>query len=171
MKPLVLIAAVAVTAAHILDTPVVQVRDVPGSPLISIVAWNAEDAQFGLRTRIRRDGSVQGDPRGGEDRLYLSRSFVDAHGGFAHAVTQDGKVLRNTGNSNDPDACHFGGVCSPSATVDLAMSDEWLRNHRDSVVVTFRPQTGQKWSIRFDRSIIDGYLAAIDSVSASLKKP
>ena len=171
MKPLVLIAAVAVAASHMVDSPVVQVRDVPGSPLVAIVGWNADDAQFGLRTRLRRDGTVQGDPRGGEDRLYLSSTYVDAHGGFAHAVTQDGKVLRNAGTSRDADACRFGGVCSPTETVGLAMSDEWLRQHRDSIIVTFRPQTGQKWSIRFDRPTIDAYLATVDSVSASMKKP
>ena len=51
------------------------------------------------------------------------------------------------------------------------MSDEWLRQHRDSIIVTFRPQTGQKCSIRFDRPTIDAYLATVDSVSASMKKP
>jgi len=167
----VLIASVAVAASRMFQSPVVQVRDVPGSPFVAIVAWNADDAQYGLRTRVRRDGTVQGDPRGGEDRLYLSNAFVDAHGGFVHALTHDGKVLRNAGNSRDADACRFGGVCSPTETVGLAMSDEWLRQHRDSVIVTFRPQTGQQWSIRLDRPMIDAYLAAVDSVSGALKKP
>lgn len=171
MKPLVLFAGVAIATVPLADSPVVQARDVSGSPFVAVVAWNSENAQYGLRTRIRRDGAIQGDPRGGEDRLYLSTAYVDANGGFAHAMTQDGKVLRNAGNSTDADACKFGGVCSPSSTVGLAMSDEWLRQNRDSIVVTFRPQTGRKWSIRLDRPTIEAYLAAVDSVAASLKKP
>ncbi|MGH7604667.1 MAG: hypothetical protein ACRENK_11810 [Gemmatimonadaceae bacterium] len=170
MKTAALISAISLVAFAPFDTPIVQVRDVPNSPLIAILAWDAADAAYGLRTRINRDGENIGEARRGEHRLYLDQAFVDAHGGFALAVAQDGKLLRHASNEQDPDACRFDNVCSPRQTVGLGVADEWLRQHRDSVVVTLRPRTGQNWSVRFDGSLINAYLNTIDSVSASLKK-
>ncbi|HKO16731.1 MAG TPA: hypothetical protein VJU87_10850 [Gemmatimonadaceae bacterium] len=170
MKILALLSASTLIGVALLGTPIVQVRDVAKSPIIAIVAWDAADVAYGLRTRINRDGVDIGEARRGEHRLYLEQAFVDAHGGFALAVAQDGKLLRQTGNERDPDACRFDNVCSPRQTVGLGVADEWLRQHRDSVVVTFRPRTGQNWTIRLDGSLVNAYLNMIDSVSASLKK-
>jgi hypothetical protein len=152
-------------------SPVVQVRDLPHSPTVAIVAWDSESPGAGLRTRLLRDGSVLGEARRGEHGLYLSSVLVDANGGFAHAVAQDGKLLRMTGKSADIDACRFDNVCSPREIVGLGVPDEWLRQHRDSIVVTLRPRTGHNWTVRLDGALIDSYLRAIDSVSAALKKP
>ena len=170
MKITALLSATALVAFARFGTPIVQVRDVPNASTIAIVAWNPDDADFGLRTRIGRDGKDLGDARVGEHRLYLNSVYVDAHGGFAHAVAQDGKLLRTVGSARDVDACRFGNVCSPRETIGLGVPDEWLRQHRDSLVVTLRPRTGQNWTIRLDGSLIDAYLKTIDSVSASLKK-
>lgn len=169
MKPLALIALASVAAFGAFETPVVQIRDVPSSPVVSIVAWDAGDANVGIRTRLRRDGSMLGQDRVGEDRLYISSSVVDARGGFALAVAQDGKLLRNAGKESDADACRFGNVCSPQSTIGLGVPDEWLRQHRDSLVVTMRPHDGQNWTVRLDGSVIAAYLAAVDSASAALK--
>ena len=170
MNKTALIPAVFLLAFASFQTPVVQVRDVANAPTIPILAWDAGDADYGLRTRINRDGQDIGEARRGEHRLYLSSAFVDARGGFAHAVAQDGKLLRNANDEDDPDACRFNNVCSPRRTIGLGVPDEWLRKHRDSLVVTFRPRTGQNWSIRLDGPVINAYLNTIDSVSASLKK-
>jgi hypothetical protein len=170
MKKTTLFSALFLAAFAGFQTPVVQVRDVSNAPTIAILAWDAADADYGLRTRINRAGEDIGEARRGEHRLYLNPAVVDAHGGFAHAVAQDGKLLRQTSNEDDPDACRFNHVCSPSHTVGLGVSDEWLRQHRDSLVVTFRPRTGQNWTVRIDGPVINAYLNAIDSVSASLKK-
>lgn len=169
MKITAVLSACVLMGFASFDTPVVQVRDFPNSPTISIVAWDASDAEVGLRTRLRRDGSHLGEGRVGEHRLYLSSAFVEAHGKFARALAHDGKLLRNTGNASDADACRVDNICSPKSTIGLGVPDEWLRQHRDSVVVTLRPRTGQNWTIRLDGSVIGAYLAAIDSVSASLK--
>ena len=169
MKPLGLIALSSLAALGIFDSPVVQVRDVSSAPVVSIVAWDAADANVGIRTRLRRDGSMLGQDRVGEDRLYISSSVVDAKGGFALAVAQDGKLLRNAGKQSDPDACRFGDVCSPRSTVGLGVPDEWLRQHQDSLVVTMRPHDGQNWTVRLDGTVIKAYLAAVDSASAALK--
>jgi len=170
MKRLALISATFFVAFAGFQPVVVQVRDVPNSPTIPILAWDAGQADYGLRTRINREGEDIGDVRHGEHRLYLSSAFAAAHGAFDHAVAQDGKLLRNSNEADDPDACRFDHVCSPTHTIGLGVPDEWLRKHPDSLVVTFRPHTGQNWSIRLDGSVIHAYLNTIDSVEASLKK-
>lgn len=170
MKIATLLSAPFLVALGKFGTPVVQVRDFSNTPVVAIVAWDAGNADVGLRTRVDRDGKDLGDARVGEHRLYLSSVFADAQGGFAHAVTHDGKLLRTTGNARDVDACRLGNVCSPRETVGLGVSDEWLRQHRDSLVVTLRPRAGQNWTIRIDGSVINAYLSAIDSVSAAMKK-
>jgi len=170
MKPLALLSAVLLVAFARFQQPMVQVRDVPNTPTIPILAWDGGETDYGLRTRINREGEDIGDARHGEHRLYINSSFVDAHGGFAHAVAQDGKLLRQASDAQDPDACRFNNVCSPNHTVGLGVPDEWLRKHPDSLVVTFRPHTGQDWTIRLDGSVIHAYLNTIDSVEASLKK-
>ena len=170
MKISALLSASSLVAFATFGTPVVQVRDLPNAPAIAIVAWDPDNVDIGLRTRIGRDGKDLGDARMGEHRLYLNSVFVDAHGGFAHAVAHDGKLLRNTGNARDMDACRFDNLCSPRETVGLGVPDEWLRQHRDSLVVTLRPRTGQNWTIRLDGRVIDAYLKTVDSVLASLKK-
>jgi hypothetical protein len=174
MKTLALISTAFLVAFATFAIPVIQVRDVPNAPNIVIVGWEAGDANYGLRTRLRRDGSHLGEGRVGEHRLFLSSVFVEANGGFAHAVAHNGKLLRNITGARDTvrdvDACRFGNVCSPAKTVGVGVSDEFLRENRDSVVVTLRPRTGRHWTIRLDRSLIDAYLGAMDSVSASLKR-
>ena len=170
MKIATLLSAPLLVAFGRFGTPIVQVRDYPNTPTVAVVAWDADNADVGLRTRIDRDGKDLGDARVGEHRLYLSSVFVDAQGGFAHAVAQDGKLLRTTTSARDVDACRMNNVCSPRETVGLGVSDEWLRKHRDSLVVTLRPRAGQNWTIRIDGSVINAYLNTIDSVSAAMKK-
>ena len=199
MKTLALVPAAFLVAFASSPTPIVQVRDIPTAPSIAIVGWDAANPEYGLRTRLRRDGSHLGEDRVGEHRLYLSSVFVEANGGFTHAVAHNGKLLRSiasgrttsgprstprgldtafmrdargrdTAGVRDADACRFGNVCSPSWTVGLGVSDEFLRENRDSLVVTLRPRTGRQWTIRLDGSVINAYISAMDSVSASLKK-
>lgn len=169
MKSIILLSSVALTALTAFGAPVIQVRDDSKAPTISVIAWDAGNAEFGLRTRLRRDGSHLGEGRVGDHRLYLSSSFVESSGGFVHAVAHTGKLLKTTATLRDVDACRFG-PCTPIMAAGLAVSDEFLREHRDSLVVTLRPKTGRTWSIRLDGAVIGAYLTAIDSVSATLKK-
>ena len=169
MKSLALLSATLVLAFTTFSTPIVQVRDVPNAPNIAVVGWDPDNTEYGLRTRLRRDGSHLGEGRVGEHRLFISSTFSAANGGFAHAVTHKGKLLRSTGSARDMQACQFGNVCSPASTIGLGVSDELLRENRDSLVVTLRPATGSNWTIRLDKAVIDAYLGAIDSVSAALK--
>lgn len=175
MKTLALVSAVLLSTLAAITTPIVQVRDVPTMPFVGIVAWQPGEAAFGLRTRLRRDGSHLGENRTGEHRIYLSTAYVEANGPWNHAVAHTGKLLRNiTGPRDtvrDVDACRYGGGCSPNKTVGIGVSDEFLREHRDSLVVTLRPKTGRNWAITLEGELIKAYLATVDSVAASLKKP
>jgi hypothetical protein len=170
MNALVLLSATFL-GTYAFARPIVQVRDVRDAPAVAIVGWDAENPEYGLRTRLRRDGSHLGEGRVGEHRLFLSSVFVEANGQFAHATSHDGKLLRNSGTAKDIDACRYGNVCTAAETVGLGVSDEFLRAHRDSLVVTLRPKGGRHWSITLDGRVINAYLVAMDSVSASLKKP
>ena len=169
MKSIILLSSVALTALTAYAAPVIQVRDDPKAPTVAVIGWDAGSAEYGLRTRLRRDGSHLGEGRAGDHRLYLSSSFVESSGGFVHAVAHTGKLLKTTSTLRDVDACRFG-PCTPVLSSGLAVSDEFLREHRDSLIVTLRPKTGRSWSIRLDGAVIGAYLAAIDSVSATLKK-
>jgi hypothetical protein len=170
MKTLALVPAfLGVALATSSVTPVVQVRDDSNAPTIGIIGWQAGEAEFGLRTRLRRDGSHLGEGRANEHRLYMNTAFSDAKGGVSIATAHTGKVLRNAGEAKDVDACRFG-ACSPSQTTGLAVPDDLLRANRDSLVVTLRPKTGRSWVIRFDGSLINAYLGTVDSVAAALKK-
>jgi hypothetical protein len=172
MNTLALLSAVFLTAFATVATPIVQVRDLPNTPFLSIVAWQPGEAAFGLRTRLRRDGSHLGENRGGEHRLYLSSTYVEANGAWNHAVAHNGKLLRNiAGTIADVDACRFGNGCTPAKTTGIGVSDEFLREHTDSLVVTLRPKVGRNWTIKLDGELIKAYLATVDSVAASLKKP
>jgi hypothetical protein len=191
MKTVALVSALVAAVAAI-AAPIVQVRDVPTMPFVSIVAWQPGEAAFGLRTRLRRNGSHLGEDRVGEHRLFLATTFVEANGGYDHAVAHNGKLLRDIGRVRemvrdtsrtrrrsestrdtviDVDACRFGNVCSANKTVGIGVSDEFLREHRDSLIVTLRPKVGRNWEIRLDGELIKAYLATMDSVAASLKKP
>ena len=174
MKTLALLAAVCLAAFASVPNPIVQVRDIPTAPYVGVIGWEAGEADYGLRTRLRRDGSHLGAGRLGEHRLYLNVIYVESHGGFNHAVAHNGKLLRNIMGARDTvrdeEACRYGNVCSPTKTIGLGVSDEFLRENRDSIVVTMRPKTGRNWIIRLDRNLIDGYLATMDSLSAALKK-
>lgn len=175
MKTFALFSAFLLAGFATAATPIVQVRDVPTMPFVGIVAWQPGEAAFGLRTRLRRDGSHLGEHRSGEHRLYLATNFVEANGPWNHAIAHTGKLLRNiTGPRDtvrDVDACRYGGGCSPNKTVGIGVPDEFLRQNPDSLVISLRPKTGRNWTIMLDGQLIKAYLATVDSVAASLKKP
>lgn len=156
------------SAAAVRANAVVQVRDIPNAPVIAIVAWTPGQGDYGLRTRIGRDGTHLGHSRKGEHRLYLDSKFAENQGGFAHASV-NGKVLRSTGSERDMDACRFG-ECSPQSTVGVGVSDEILRENKDKFVVQFRPRGERPWEVTVRADLIEAYLAAVDSVTASVKK-
>jgi hypothetical protein len=151
--------------------PIVQVRGYRGSPVVSVVAWDVDDAQFGLRTSVSRTGTLVGGVRFGDHSLYMSPLVARDMGGFVHAaVMPEGQLLLGTGAQRDSYSCFYGRKCSPMVTVSVRIPDSLLRANRDSLVVTFFPRTLDPWTITLRRELIAAYLQKVDSVVAEMNK-
>lgn len=150
--------------------PIVQVRDYRRSSVVSVVAWDVDDAGFGLRAAVSRNGTLVGGRRFGDHLLYLTPFYVWYMGGFAHATSVPGQLLRQAGGGYDPYSCFYGKHCSPMATVGVRVPDSLLRANRDSLVVTFFPMMRDPWTITLRRELIAPYLNTVDSVVAEMRK-
>lgn len=168
MKTLALICA-AVLAATAAASNVIQVRDVPNANTVSVLAWSVGESNFGIRTRIGRDGKIVGEGRAGDHRLYVDAAVADAKGGFTRAVVPPSTNLRLLNKEKDTDACRFG-ACSPMEAYGVNLADKLLRESKGDIVVQFRPSTGDNWEYTLRRDLISAYLATVDSVAASFKK-
>ena len=152
-----------------LGPPIVQVRDFWRSSVVSVFAWDVEDAAFGLRAGVSRNGTIVGGGRLNDHQLYMTPFYAWYMGGFAHATAEPGKPLLRTGWSGDPYACFYGSHCAPIDAVGVRIPDALLRAHRDSLVVTFHA-TRDPWTITLRRELIAAFLATVDSVVAETSK-
>ena len=150
--------------------PVVQVREFWRSSVVSVVAWDNDDADFGLRTSVTRTGTLVGGLRFGDHRLYMTPLYARNMGGFKYAAVTRGHLLLGTGWQGDPYSCYYGKECSPMVTVGVRVPDSLLRANRDSLVVTFYPRVQEPWTITLRRDLITAYLNKVDSVVAELRK-
>jgi hypothetical protein len=150
--------------------PIVQVRGFSHSAVVSVVAWDADDAEFGLRTSITRSGDLDGGLRFGDHRLYVTPLYARAMGGFKYAVDTVGNLLLRTGTQRDVYSCFHGNKCSPMIALGVRMPDSLLRSNRDSLVVTFIPEVGESWTITVRRELIAAYLTKVDSIVAEMRK-
>jgi hypothetical protein len=145
------------------DSTEVQLRYFSFSPTVSVVAWPAADAGYGLRAMVRRDGSLVRD-----HSLYVGTYYEPWVRSLYLAVAPP-RQFRRQGVSRDSFACYFG-KCSPFETLGIRITDEFLRANRDSVAVTLYGHDGRAVTITVRRDLIEAYLAAVDSVSAALRK-
>jgi hypothetical protein len=150
--------------------PIVQVRDYWRASIVSVVAWDVDEAAFGLRTSVSRNGTLVGGLRFGDHVLYISPFFARYMGGFVHATGAPGQLLLRTGWRNDPHSCFYGRHCSPMQTVGVRVPDSLLRASRDSLVVTFLPSIQDPWTITLRRELIAAYLTKVDSIVAGMRK-
>ena len=145
------------------EAPTVELRYFSFSPTVSVVAWSGENSDYGLRSWVRRDGSLVRD-----HRLYVATLYEPWVRGLRLATAAP-KQFRMLGVSRDTYACYWG-KCSPFETIGVRIPDEVLRASRDSVAVTLYGWSGRELTITVRRDLIDAYLAAVDSVSAALRK-
>jgi hypothetical protein len=168
----------ATRTARSLDTdtdvtapPIVQVREFWRSATVSVVAWDKDDAAFGLRTAVTRNGTLVGGNRFGDHRLYMTPLLVQNMGGFAHAAVMPKKeVLLAVGTQRDSYSCFYGKQCSPMVTLGIRIPDSLLRANRDSLVVTFFPRVREPWTITLRRELITAYLEKVDLVIADMTR-
>src|SRR5665647_204194 len=163
-------AQVVATDAIDLAPPIVQVRSYWRSSVVSVVAWDADDAAFGLRASVSRTGRLVGGRRFGDLLLYMTPFLARDMGGFAHAAIMPGQLLVGAGWQSDPYSCFYGRNCSPMATVGVRIPDSLLRANRDNLVVTFFPRVLEPWTITLRRELIAAYLTKVDSVIAEMRK-
>jgi hypothetical protein len=163
------VRAVEIDAAAV-ARPVVQVRGFRRSAVVSVVAWDANDAAFGLRTSVSRTGRLVGGLRFGDHLLYVTPLYASNMGGFKYAAVTRGHLLLTARPQRDYYACFYGEECSPMVTVGVGVPDSVLRANRDSLVVTFYPSLLDAWTITLRRQVIEPYLNKVDSVVAELKK-
>jgi hypothetical protein len=151
--------------------PIVQVRDYWHSASVSVVAWDVDDPEFGIRTSITRSGKLVGGLRTGDHSLYMTPYLLRDMGGFAHAAVDPKKgELLSTGTRGDAYACFYGKTCSPMVTVGVRIPDSMLRENRDGLEVTFYPRVEDPWSLYLRRELISAYLIKVDSVVRAMKK-
>ncbi|MDP1891934.1 MAG: hypothetical protein Q8K55_13655 [Gemmatimonadaceae bacterium] len=152
-----------------LAPPIVQVRDFWRSSVVSVFAWEVDDAAIGLRAGVSRNGTLAGVGRLGDHQLYMTPFYAWYMGGFAHATAEPGKPLLRTGWSGDAYACFYGSRCTPIDATGVRIPDALLRANRDSLVVTFHA-TRNPWTITLRRELIAAFLATVDSVVAETSK-
>lgn len=150
--------------------PVVQVREFWRSSVVSVVAWDADDAAFGLRTSVTRTGELVGGLRFGDHQVYMTPFYAQYMGGFKYATLTLPDLLLGTGTQRDPYSCFYGKDCSPMVTVGVRVPDSLLRANQDSLVMTFYPRVQKPWTITLRRELISAYLKTVDSVVMELRK-
>lgn len=151
--------------------PIVQVRDFWQSAVVTVVAWDADDPAFGLRTSVTRTGKLVGGLRAGDHRLYMTPYLVRDMGGFAHAAVDAKKgELLSAGWQRDDYACFYGKTCSPMNTVGIRIPDSMLRENREGLEVTFYPREQDPWSLYLRQQLISAYLTKVDSVVKEMKR-
>ena len=156
--------------AAVATKPIVQVRTYWRSSAVTIVAWDPDETAIGLRASVTRTGQIVGGFRFGDHRLYMTPYYARAMGGFSHAVIRPEHLLAYAGTQRDAYACRYGNDCSPMVTLGVSVPDSFLRNNRDSLVVTFFPEVLDPWTITLRRELISAYLNAVDSVVTEMKK-
>ncbi|HST08175.1 MAG TPA: hypothetical protein VLJ83_08375 [Gemmatimonadaceae bacterium] len=163
--------------AHDPGPPIVQVREYTKSPAVVVVAWEPDDNGFGLRTELRRDGSLVSDHQLYVDTYYdggvaLTKSPIlrRANWNVAETLVPAHQVLLSTGVSHDLYHC-FWGPCSPYEVRGIRIRDEMLRSNRDSIAVKLYGRGDADIVLTARRDLIDAYLSTVDSLSAALRNP
>ncbi len=141
---------------------VVQIRDFPAASIVEIVAWDVMSPAYGIRTWVRRNGGVP-------DRYH--RFWVNSDYTGARDVVSVSGLNRpmQLSNATDNQNC-FNGKCSPTSTIGARVPDGALRASKEDLAVKFVTNSGSEINLAARRSLVDAYLAAVDSVSKALKK-
>jgi len=140
---------------------VIQIRDFPAASIVEIVAWNAAEPQYGLRTFVKRNGAADR-----YHRLWVNSAYP-AIGDASKAQGLNRPLQVST--QRDDQNC-LNGKCAPSTTVGARIADEPLRKATENVEVKFITSSGADIVFTARRPLLDAYLAAVDSVIGALKK-
>jgi hypothetical protein len=150
----------------------VVVRYYALSPTVSVVAWDVENADYGLRATVRRDGSLVRDHQLFVSTYYFVdlREFFDADWEYFTPSLDAPQRLEYQGMSRDVHSCEGDYGCSPYQIMSARIPDSLLRANRDDVAITVRGRNGTDELFTVRRDVIDKYLQRVDSVSAKLRR-
>lgn len=140
---------------------VIQIRDFPAASIVEIVAWNAAEPQYGLRTFVKRNGAADR-----YHRLWVNSAYPAI--GDASKAQGLNRPLQVSSQRDDQNCVN--SKCSPSATVGARIADDPLRKAKANVEVKFITNSGAEIVFTARRPLLDAYLAAVDSVIGALKK-
>lgn len=142
--------------------PVVQVKDIASAPLIEVIAWNATEPNFGLRSWVRRGGKPDR-----YHRFWANKDLIPSASDINTAQALNRSLP--TTIINDTQNC-YNGVCMPNATIGARFQDDLLRSSKEDLLVTFYTTGGSTYPITVRRAVVDQYLTTLDSVIAAQKK-
>jgi hypothetical protein len=140
---------------------VIQIRDFEKAAIIEILAWSPTQPQFGIRTWVRRTGAAD------RYHYFWVNSEYPAIRDAASAQAQN-RPLPVT-SMKDDQSC-VGSKCSPPSVVRGRVTDDALRKMSGDVEVKFITSSSAEIAFNARRSMLDAYLAAVDSVVGALKK-
>jgi hypothetical protein len=157
---------------------IVQVREFPHSSLVEVVAWSPEESAYGFRALLRRDGTLVQDHRlyvstyfGGGISVGRSNNAYATYPYLVQTVDSAPRMLLAAGVARDDYACFYDlSHCSPFVMFAVRVPDDVLRAKRDSIGVLLYRRGGNEVAVTVYRDVIDPYLKAVDSVSASLRR-
>ena len=178
------------------NPPTVVVRDYWGAPAATVVAWSPDDDSQGLRTAVRRNGSIVHD-----HEVYLSTYALPNYKAFSNAEwhafanraidnSVNGSNGSNKGNSQNKELvndrnndlaqvlqvngvtrdimnCKGTKACSPYESFSARISDSMLRSAADSLVIKVRARNGSEEVVNISHDLIKAYLKTVDSLSNS----
>jgi hypothetical protein len=142
--------------------PMVQVKDISTAPLIEVIAWNATEPNYGLRSWVRRGGKPDR-----YHRFWVNKDLIPSANEINTAQSLDRSLP--TTIINDTQNC-YNGVCMPNATIGARFQDDLLRSSKADLLVTFYTAGGSTYPITVRKAVVDLYLVTMDSVIAAQKK-
>jgi hypothetical protein len=150
----------------------VVVRTYALSPTVSVLGWDVENADYGLRATVRRDGSLVRDHQLFVSTYYFVdlREFFGAQWELSTTALADPQRLEYLGISRDVHSCEGDYGCSPYTIMSARIPDSLLRADHDDVSINVRGRNGTDELLTLRRDVIDRYLQRVDSVSAKLRR-
>ncbi len=145
-----------------LVAPKVMVKDVSTAPIIEIIAWNAADPNYGLRSWVRRGGKPDR-----YHRFWVNKDRIPSASDINTAQSLNRSLP--TTIINDTQNC-YNNVCMPNSTIGARFLDDLLRSSKEDLLVTFFTTGGSNYPITLKRPVVELYLATVDSVIAAQKK-
>jgi hypothetical protein len=170
LRAVAVIAAVSVVTAFARSSAgyepsqggaVIQIRDFEKASIVEIVAWNAAEPQFGLRTFVKRNGSPDR-----YHRLWVNSGYP----AITDAAKAQGLNRPLPVSSQRDDQNCLNNRCAPTSTVGARVPDDALRKAAENVEVKFFTGSGAEIVFTARRPLVSAYLAAVDSVIGALKK-